>query len=110
MYDERFIDLFNSHPDKVKPNIIIDDGILGNTNDVVKFRQNNFYKWKCFAGIEGICIDPAGEVYRGTCKQGGSIGNIYSDSDFFIDKNPITCYKQYCSCVSDVLFTKYKGE
>ena len=106
MYDERFIKLFESLPDSTEDNILI-DGLPGNTNNVVKFRQNNFFGWKCFAGIEGICIDPEGEVYRGTCKQGGSIGNIFSNQ-FFIDNNPITCYKQYCSCVSDVLFTKYK--
>lgn len=66
----------------------------------------HFFGWRCSAGINSIRIDHT-QIYRGTCRQGGAIGNIL-DQDFGFAENEITCLSQRCKCIADFNQPKYK--
>ena len=89
----------------VKPNCIIDDEELIHANDVVKNTRNQFEGWQCNAGLESLMINWDGEVYRATCRVGGSLGNIYKNT-FESPISPITCTRKFCTCVADIPLTK----
>lgn len=58
-------------------------------------RLNQYHGHMCWAGVEQFVIDKFGDVYRGWCEQGGSLGNLYVDN---IDwpTGPIMCQKYLC--------------
>ena len=86
-------------------NCLINDEKLIHANDIIKNHQNNFTGWTCNAGIESLMINGDGEVYRATCKVGGSIGNIYSNTCVIPDA-PIICTRAWCTCAADIYITK----
>ena len=57
------------------------------------------------AGLESLMINWDGEVYRATCRVGGSLGNIYKNT-FESPIAPITCTRKFCTCVADIPLTK----
>lgn len=76
-----------------KPNNLILDG------------DNNWSGWECSIGMELISVDMRGEVYRGICKVGGSLGNV-ADGDYVLPIDTVLCNKDRCSCVTDIMTTK----
>jgi len=48
-----------------------------------------------------------GEVYRATCRVGGSLGNIY-EGNFENPSDSITCTRNWCTCAADIPITKIK--
>jgi organic radical activating enzyme len=58
----------------------------------------NFFGWKCSIGVDylNIIYD---KVYRGQCRQGGVIQNIYEPIKF--QNSYITCFKHKCDCATD---------
>jgi MoaA/NifB/PqqE/SkfB family radical SAM enzyme len=111
-------DLFDDmryHPDDLqwikdsdataKPNCIVDDLKEYHANDVIKLHMNQFKGWSCNAGIESLMINWDGEVYRATCRVGGSLGNIYNNS-FIVPEDPIICTRNWCTCEADIPLTK----
>ena len=46
-----------------------------------------------------------GEVYRATCRVGGSLGNIYAGT-FTLPTDPIICTRDNCTCAADIPLTK----
>lgn len=88
-----------------EPNCIIDNSKEYHANDIIKLHMNQFNGWKCNAGVESLMINWDGEVYRATCRVGGSLGNIYTD-EFEIPNNPITCTRNWCTCEADIPLTK----
>lgn len=89
----------------VKPNCIIDDNELVHANDIIKEHRNQFQGWNCAAGLESLMINWNGEVYRATCRVGGSLGNIYNGS-FEIPQETIVCTRKWCTCAADIPITK----
>lgn len=77
-----------------------------NVNTLLKKQLNTFVGWQCRAGIETLYIENDGNVFRASCKQGGSVGNIFTD--FSLDYKPITCRKKWCNCADDLNTTKWK--
>lgn len=75
--------------------------------NLIKNNLANFKNWKCSAGIDGLFINSKGDIFRGTCLEGGKIGNIL-DSKVTLPTNSITCSLDFCSCVTDVLYSKEK--
>ena len=88
-------------------NTIVDNSELVHTNDLIKQNRNQFKGWKCRAGIESLMINWDGEVHRATCRVGGSLGNIYTDT-FKQPTTEIDCTRRYCTCAADVNITKWK--
>jgi hypothetical protein len=89
----------------VDPNCIVDDAAHIHANDIIKLKMNNFKGWTCNAGLESLMINWDGEVYRATCRVGGSLGNIYN-GDFNVPKDPIICTRNWCTCEADIPLTK----
>lgn len=77
-------------------------------NDLVFTKRNSFKGWHCWAGLDHIKIDPSGEIFRGSCFVGGSVGNIYLDQDFQLPQRPIVCDKQLCGDNLDLRSRKVK--
>lgn len=74
--------------------------------DLILRDENHWKGWKCYAGVELVYIDFNGDVYRGTCKQGGRITNIYEEEDFSFPSSFVTCGKSTCHCLSDITTSK----
>lgn len=77
-------------------------------NDLQFNKRNSFKGWHCWAGLDHIKIDPAGEIFRGSCFVGGSVGNIYGDPNFELPNAPIVCDKAYCGDNIDLRSRKVK--
>jgi MoaA/NifB/PqqE/SkfB family radical SAM enzyme len=108
MYDKKFELLFDSTKDNIPNDIIVNQTTKTTTNKIAKSQQNMFENWMCMAGVEGIHIYNTGDVYLGSCKIGGSIGNIYQKDSIKINHAPVLCDKKYCVCLTDIAFTKWK--
>lgn len=63
-------------------------------NNIIKQDLRCFLNWKCFIGIEQLVIDANGSIFRGWCRQGGSLGNI--SENYGLPTEPITCQAQSC--------------
>ncbi|NQZ02460.1 MAG: radical SAM protein [Bdellovibrionales bacterium] len=71
---------------------------------------NNSWKgWHCYAGVEQIVVDMKGDIFRGWCLEGGSIGNI-RDENLELPSQPVLCSKSYCHCNLDIMTTKTQGQ
>lgn len=93
-----------------EPNCKIDnDEQLIHANDIIKKHLNQFKNWTCNAGIESLMINWDGEVYRATCRVGGSLGNIYKNT-FAPVIEPIVCTRDWCTCAADIPLTKIKND
>ncbi len=67
---------------------------------------NRWKGWRCYAGVEQIIVAPNGQIWRGWCLEGGSIGSIH---DFVeLPTQPIICGRDYCHCNFDIMCTKEK--
>jgi organic radical activating enzyme len=71
--------------------------------------QNHFNGWACHAGLELLCIDPSGKIYRGLCRQGGMIGRI-DDAELNLPDGPVTCTREICHCATDLMTTRYRND
>jgi len=94
----------------VKANTIIlymDREEMFHANDIIKKHMNQYKDWTCNAGIESLMINWDGEVHRATCRVGGTLGNIYSNS-FSVPVEPVKCDRNYCTCAADIPLTKSK--
>lgn len=98
-----------SQESNVKPNTMIyqknESPIYLHSNDIIKKHMNQFKDWTCYAGIESLMINWDGEVYRATCRVGGSLGNIYQ-GNFLIPTDTIKCTRDWCTCSADIPLTK----
>lgn len=56
---------------------------------------NNFYGHLCWAGYSQIVIDNFGDVYRGWCKSGLGLGNVFNQT-VKLDQQPTICPKNQC--------------
>lgn len=56
---------------------------------------NNYYGHMCWAGYNQIVIDNFGDVYRGWCKAGNSLGNVYKQT-VILEKQPALCPRRQC--------------
>jgi MoaA/NifB/PqqE/SkfB family radical SAM enzyme len=105
-YDGKDLEWILSKDATAKPNCIIDDSKIIHSNDVIKQHLNRFKGWNCNAGIESLMINWDGEVHRATCRVGGSLGNIYTNT-FKLPKDPVVCTRDNCTCAADIPLTKF---
>lgn len=108
-YDGNDLEWLLNYNSTVEANCVIDDdrnNVL-HANDIIKLHMNNFKDWKCNAGLESLMVNWDGEVYRATCRVGGSLGNIYTDN-FDRPLIPVSCTRDWCTCAADIPLTKVK--
>jgi sulfatase maturation enzyme AslB (radical SAM superfamily) len=73
--------------------------------------ENKSYNFKdklCYAGVEHLVVLDNGDVYRGWCKVGGKLGNVF-DKDVVIPTEPIKCPLDYCRNGFDKEATKIES-
>ena len=90
----------------------IDINNTAQVEQTVEFKRvnhlNNYYGHMCWAGYNQIIIDNFGDVYRGWCKAGNSLGNVFRH-DVVLDKQPAPCPKTQCKNGFDLQAHKSKG-
>lgn len=69
--------------------------------------RNRFKGWKCSVGQRNLYIDWDGNIFRGTCRMDGQIGNVYDEIMMFPD-GWVTCDKSACNCVTEIQLPKAK--
>lgn len=108
-YNGKDLEWILEHDSTVKPNTLgyneRGETIYLHANDIIKKHLNQFKGWTCNAGLESLMINWDGEVYRATCRVGGSLGNIYRDT-FVPPSDSITCTRDWCTCAADIPLTK----
>jgi hypothetical protein len=108
-YDQKDLDWILANDSTVEPNTILwykeKETEMMHANDIIKKNLNKYKGWSCNAGIESLMINWDGEVHRATCRVGGTLGNIYSNS-FSIPVEPVICDRNYCTCAADIPLTK----
>ena len=76
---------------------------------VLSNRLNYWKDWHCAIGLDSLYIDYDGNIYRGVCREGGIIGNVYTlDQDITFDKW-IQCNTSVCTCGADMAIPKVKS-
>ena len=78
--------------------------VVSSAHRFISQKTNDWSGWKCYAGAEQIIVDLGGDIYRGWCRVGGKIGNIFEA--FEVPKTPIICNKTMCHCNFDIMSTK----
>lgn len=73
----------------------------------ISHEENKWKGWKCYAGVEQIVVDLDGRIWRGWCKEGGSLGNINGEVN--LNPDPIICNKEFCHCNFDIMCTKERS-
>lgn len=59
-------------------------------------KTNEYIGHLCWAGHSQIIIDAYGWAFRGWCKAGNALGNVY-DGSLVLDRKPQVCPKQLCT-------------
>jgi sulfatase maturation enzyme AslB (radical SAM superfamily) len=77
-----------------------------NWNDLISMKLNNYREWKCFIGSESLLILENGDIFRGFCKVGGKIGNIFEQKQPYLDT--VNCTRPYCNAGIGLSATKCK--
>jgi MoaA/NifB/PqqE/SkfB family radical SAM enzyme len=79
------------------------DGVEISANELIMSGKNNHSGWKCWAGIDMICIDHWGDIYRSDCLYGGKLGTL---EQYTMPTDPIVCGNTKCTCLSDIYLKK----
>lgn len=74
-------------------------------NDLIIAGLNRWQGMRCHAGLESLRIKADGRVYRAVCGSGGCLGQLGQD-EIDLPVLPITCDRDACACVADILITK----
>lgn len=87
--------------------VIYPDGTseISSAHRFISSKTNDWSGWKCYAGVEQVIVDMDGSIWRGWCRVGGPIGNIY-DKNLEIPIDPVLCNKTMCHCNFDIMSTK----
>jgi len=91
-----------------KINVVFEDGSekIDHPTNYVSKGDCHFFGWSCSTGKDFIRIEHT-DIYRGTCKQDGAIGNILADN-FGFATTDTTCTRTNCNCVADFNQPKMK--
>jgi len=104
-YSQQEQDFLRQHSQKTpwqNIGVWFDDGSYDelNSDQLIARDQNSFQNWVCYAGVDNIYIDFDGQIYRGFCLEGGSIGRVGDEQIF--SSTPIQCRRQWCNCAYDI--------
>jgi MoaA/NifB/PqqE/SkfB family radical SAM enzyme len=73
-------------------------------NEISTNNLNKFKGWECWAGLKHFHIWHDGTVYRGNCRQGGSLGNI--KDGFELPTTTVICGIETCFCAPEITVKK----
>ena len=79
---------------------------INSVQRLIANKENDWSGWYCYAGLENLIVDWDGEVLRGWCREGGSLGNVYTEVN--LPDDPIKCSKSFCHCGIDIMCKKIK--
>lgn len=101
----------------VPANLVVENQLTVTYNDdstehvdtftLVKNRENKFQNWLCDTGRDYMFIDGE-DIYRGSCRIGGS--KKITDIDLSFTDDFIPCTLDHCFCAVDLLSTKINPE
>jgi organic radical activating enzyme len=91
-----------------KINLVFEDGTerIDHPTTYVSRGEANFFGWQCSTGRDFLRIEHT-NIYRGTCKQDGKIGDIL-DENFGFATTDTTCTIPRCNCIADFNQPKIK--
>jgi organic radical activating enzyme len=87
-----------------------DDGseiIIRDATHYINNRQTNFKGYTCEIGLKSLFVGTDGDIKRGNCLQGGTIGNINEPNKIEWPTEAVTCSYDYCTCATDVRIDKW---
>ena len=82
---------------------------LHSMEEVLGRRINSWKGWRCSAGIDNIHITADGNIYSGTCRVGGLLGNIFDSGVSFPEEWQI-CTKNNCMCGVEMRILKSRTD
>lgn len=82
-----------------------DEATVINPRDLRDQGLNRWQGWTCHAGLEQLIINNEGEIFRGWCKQGGSLGNV-KDLMTTFPVSGYQCEALRCESIVDIACTK----
>ena len=77
---------------------------ISSAHRLIANKINDWSGWYCYAGIENLVVDWDGSLWRGWCREGGSLGNVYEECH--LPSKPILCKKSFCHCNFDIMCKK----
>ncbi len=77
------------------------------TEEFEGHQLNQFQGWSCAGGTRSLAIRPDGTMHVGTCRVGGSIGNVFGEWN--LPQQWIVCTMKTCSCGADLFIPKAKS-
>lgn len=92
-----------------KPTKLFVDDQQVSFNEMFTWKFNkvsNFKGWKCSAGKSRLSIEANGDIFRGSCKNGGKVGNLFIDTS--INLTYTICEQDLCGCGDELILEKYK--
>jgi len=81
-------------------------------SSIKSFRENNFYNWKCYVGIDTLYLAGDGDIRVGAwCRPAPSLGNWKRDDLSTIQwpTAPVICKYLQCNCGHDFRARKFKN-
>lgn len=81
-------------------------------DDIIVFRENNFYNWKCYVGIDTLYLQNNGDIRVGAmCEPVPPLGNWKRDelSTVRWPFEPVICKYLNCNCQADFRARKFKN-
>ena len=80
---------------------------ISSAHRLISNNLNDWSEWWCWAGMENFVVDHDGSLWRGWCREGGSLGNFYRE--ITLPEEPWLCKKGFCHCNYDIMCKKEKG-
>jgi MoaA/NifB/PqqE/SkfB family radical SAM enzyme len=73
---------------------------------------NVFTGWTCSAGQSRLFVRPNGDVYRGSCRNGGVIANMYKTAaaSAVIGIGTTVCDRHACGCIDEIAIEKHSAD
>lgn len=79
-------------------------------NSIKSFRENNFYDWKCYVGIDTLHLGGDGDIRVGAgCRPVPNLGNWKQSSTIRWPSGPVICKYLHCNCGHDFRARKFKN-
>lgn len=77
---------------------------ISSAHRLISNKINDWSGWHCYAGLENLVVDHDGSLWRGWCREGGSLGNAFIKYELPI--MPVLCTKKFCHCNFDIMSKK----
>jgi MoaA/NifB/PqqE/SkfB family radical SAM enzyme len=84
-----------------------DKSEISSAHRLIANKMNNWSGWRCYAGLENLVVDHDGSLWRGWCREGGELGNMYGSYE--LPTIPVLCTKKFCHCNFDIMCKKEKN-